>query len=213
MNNNELAQQITRLADIQEIANLQGRYLFYVQAHDYEAIVDMFAKDDPEVSVEVAEGGVYVGIEKVRAMFVDLIKPFFTSAGTLPVHMLTTPVIEIQPDGETAYGMWQTLGCNTFPGEEGLCATWQQGKYDNIFVKENGQWRFKQFRWLCNFRTPFDQGWVKQPMLNVEPLDLSNFPESTHPTRTGEYYAPYDPEQEMHFGPRPPEPIKPDSKL
>ena len=182
--------------------------MYYVQQHEYGQIVDMFSRNDPEVSAEIAESGVYVGRDKVRALFVELIKPFFDGPGILPIHMLTTPVIEVDADGAVARGMWQTLGCNVFPTPAGLSAAWQQGKYDNIFVKEDGEWRFKQFRWLCNFRTAFDQGWVRQPMLHVAPLDLAQFPPHMHPSHSGEPYKGYRPTERMDFGPPPPAPEK-----
>lgn len=197
---------LEKLNALHEIANLQGRYLYYTQAHDYDRVMDLFALEDPDVSAEISSTGVYVGGEKVRALFLDLIKPLFTAAGSLPIHMLTTPVIEVAPDGDSAAGMWQTLGCNAFPTNDGLVATWQQGKYDNEFVRVDGQWFFRRFRWLCNFRTPFDEGWVRQPMIRVEPLDLSHFPERCHPSRESEPYPGYDPSRPMDFGPLPPDP-------
>ena len=198
---------VTKLLDTHEIANLQGRYLYYVQAHDYEKVLGFFAMEDPEVSAEISGAGVYVGPDKVRALFLELIEPLFTSAGSLPIHMLTTPVIEVSDDGRQALGMWQTLGCNAFPGTEGLVATWQQGKYDNLFVKTSLGWRFKRLRWLCNFRTPYHLGWVREPMSAVEPLDLSRFSADAHPTRPSEPYSGYRPDQLMDFGPLPPAPL------
>jgi SnoaL-like domain len=195
--------QAQTLFDIHEIANLQGRYLYCVQAHRFDLILPLFAQQDPEVSVEISSTGVYVGLAKIEALFLQLIKPLFTAPGSLPIHMLTTPVIDVATDGMNATGMWQTLGCNTFPTQHGLQAVWQQGKYDNIFVKEGSQWRFKQFRWLCNFRTAFDQGWVKQPLFEVEPLDLKHFPAAAHPSRASLPYPPYDPSKSMDFGPLP----------
>jgi hypothetical protein len=195
-----------KLDAVHEIANVQGRYLYYTQAHDYDRVLALFALDDPDVSAEISSTGVYVGAEKVRALFLDLIKPLFTAAGSLPIHMLTTPVIELDAEGDRATGMWQTLGCNAFPTPDGLVATWQQGKYDNEFVRIDGRWLFRRFRWLCNFRTPFVEGWVRQPMTMVEPLDLSHFPERCHPSRPSEPYPGYDPSRPMDFGPPPPEP-------
>lgn len=197
-----------RLLDVHEIANLQGRYMYYIQSHCYDAILDLFAADDPEVSVEIAESGVYEGIDKIRTLFVDMFKPLFTAPGSLPVHLLTTPVIEIAADGQSARGMWQTLGCNTFPSSDGPIATWQQGKYDNSFVRQDGRWRIKRFRWLCNFRTPHSKGWVEQPMVKVTPLDIENFPEAMKPTRMGARHDVYDPAAIMMFGPLPPEPTR-----
>ena len=200
------AGQLQRLTDIREIENLQGRYIYYVQSHDYDRILRMFARHDPEVSAEISSTGVYVGMEKIEALFTGMIKPLFTAPGSLPIHMLTTPVIEVDPGGLTATGMWQTLGCNAFPTATGHVAAWQQGKYDNAFVKEDGRWRFKRFRWLCNFRTAFDEGWVKQSLLDVGPLDLANFPEAMRPSRPSEPYPAYREDAAMDFGPPPPEP-------
>jgi hypothetical protein len=199
--------QLTVLLARQEVANLQARYLYYTQAHDYDRVLDLFDFADEAVSVEISSTGVYVGEEKIRAFFLELIKPLFTAAGSLPIHMLNTPCIEIAPDGCHATGMWQTLGCNAFPTSKGLQATWQQGKYDNTFTLRDGVWRFQRFRWLCNFRTPFDVGWVDCPMTKVEPLDLSHFPERCHPSLPSEPYPGYDPAHTTNFGPLPPEPV------
>lgn len=197
---------LQRLLDLHEIANLQGRYLYHLQAHDYPGILGLFAQGDPRVSVEVAESGVYEGLTKIRALFMDLFKPLFTLPGSLPLHMLTTPVIELEPDGRHARGMWQTLGCNTLPGEHGMAAVWQVGKYDNRFIKEEGQWRFLRFRWLCHLRTPYEQGWVRQPMYSVPSITLSALPAALQPTRPGERHEVYSPQAVMDFGPLPPPP-------
>jgi hypothetical protein len=203
---NELARQLQSVRAWQEIANLQARYLYYAQAHDYDRVLGLFDLDDSDVSVEISSTGVYVGRDKVRTFFLELIQPLFTAPGSLPIHMLNTPCIEVAPDGLTASGMWQTLGCNAFSTVDGMQATWQQGKYDNTFNRRGERWLFKQFRWLCNFRTPFDQGWVKNPMTRVEPLDLTRFPDRCHPSRPSEPYPGYDPSTAMDFGPYPPEP-------
>jgi hypothetical protein len=196
---------LMRVLDIREIENLLGRYLYLVQAHDYDSILDLFSSRD-DVSAEIGESGVYEGPGKVRALFVGLLKPLFTSPGSLPIHMATTPVIEVEADGRHADGMWQTIGCNAFPGETGLTATWQVGKYDNRFVKEAGRWKFLRFRWLVHFRTSFDQGWVRQPLAQVTPLDITRFPAELHPTRPGIPHPPYNPAVPMDFGPLPPAP-------
>ncbi|MGB3797684.1 MAG: hypothetical protein WA957_15440, partial [Alteraurantiacibacter sp.] len=95
--------------------------------------------------------------------------------------------------------------CNAFPTKEGLQATWQQGKYDNTITCRDGIWLFRGFRWLYNFRIPFDQGWVECPMTAVDALDLAPFPERCHPSRPSEPYTGYDPEKPADFSPLPPE--------
>jgi len=195
-----------RLLDISEIANLQGRYMYYLEAHDYPKVLDSFSRD-PEVSVEIGESGVYVGPAKVEAMFLKVLKPLFSLPGALPLHMLTTPVIEVDPDGVRGWGMWQTLGCNSFPTPAGMTAVWQQGIYDNAYVKEDGRWKILRMRWLPNFRTSFDKGWVKEPLFKVEPLNPSKLPLDSRPDLPpSAAFESYSPTAVRHRAPRPPEP-------
>jgi hypothetical protein len=168
-----LERELVLLNDAREIANLQGRYIYYIQAHQYNKTVDMLARSEP-ISIEMDNLGKFIGRDKVADVFLKVLKPLYTMKGAMGLHMLTTPVIEVHPDGRHAWGMWHTLGCNTQPdfigkdmeitGNPELVAMWQQGKYFIDLVKEDGEWKWKDFRWFVNFRTPFDLGWVKQPI-------------------------------------------------
>jgi hypothetical protein len=130
------------------------------------------------------------------------------------LHMLTTPVIEVHPDGRHAWGMWHTLGCNTQPdfigknteitGNPELIAMWQQGKYFIDLVKEDGEWKWKDFRWFVNFRTPFDLGWVKRPItgnLSVVARLIPGCPQPDGPSD----YCPFNPEELTPYLPVPPD--------
>lgn len=198
--------RLARLADAHEIANLQGRYMYHLEAHRYREVLALFARKDPAVSAEIGEGGVYVGRAKVEAMFLHVLRPFFRQPGMMPLHMLTTPVIEVDSNGQTAKGMWQTIGCNSFPADGDLKAVWQQGTYDNIYVKEEGQWRILRMRWLANFRTSFDKGWVKEPLYHLAPLDWDSFPLEHRPDLPGSgAFESYDPKAVRQRAPAPPE--------
>ena len=76
--------RLARLSDAHEIANLQGRYMYYLEAHRYQDVLALFAHD-PAVSAEIGEGGVYIGRAKVEAMFLHVLKPFFTMPGMMPL--------------------------------------------------------------------------------------------------------------------------------
>ncbi len=197
---------LQEVADRQAIANLQGRYMYYLEAHRYGDVLTLFARDHPEVSVEIGESGVYVGRAKVEAMFLQVLRPFFTQPGMMPLHMLTTPVIEVDSPAGSAQGMWQTIGCNSFPDGDGLRAVWQQGTYDNLYIREDGEWRILRMRWLANFRTSFDQGWVREPLYKLAPLDWSEFPEELRPDFPPSMaFESYDPAAVRLRAPQPPE--------
>lgn len=196
----ELEARIRRLEDIHEIQNLQSRYNHYILSHRYDEIVDMFAKKDPNVKIELADSGVIEGLEGVKKAF-NILKELYVVPGGLGLHMLMTPVIEVSRDGKTARGMWHSLGCNTMKTGNGLIALWQSGKYDNEFVREDGKWKFRIFRWYLTFRTPYDEGWVKKPI-------IGGLSQKSPSDRPGTLYAPYDPGKINPFLPLPPEPVE-----
>jgi hypothetical protein len=202
----EIETCVRRVADIQEIANLQGRYMYYLEAHRYDDVLALFSRD-AGVNVEIGEGGVYVGPAKVEALFRQVLRPFFTLPGMMPLHMLTTPVIEVDSAAGQGHGMWQTIGCNSFPEEGGLRAVWQQGTYDNLYIREEGAWRILRMRWIANFRTPFDRGWVEEPLYRLAPLDWSRFPEDARPDLPpSNAFESYDPTAVRQRAPQPPPP-------
>lgn len=62
-------------ADINEIAMMLGRYVTLMDQFDAKSIYEeLFAKDDPEVSVEYDTCGTYRGPENTRAFMVDYVK-------------------------------------------------------------------------------------------------------------------------------------------
>lgn len=199
----EIEAKITRLEDIHEIENLKGRYNHFLLMGAFDAIVDLFAKKDPNVKVEISKNGVFEGIEGVRRVFLKGMKSLYGGEGCLALHMSMTPVIEVSQDGKTAKGMWLSFGCNTIRDENGLVALWQTGKYDNEFVKEDGKWKFRSMHWYLIFRTSFDKGWVKEPVMG-----RSRVSEGTKPDKPSTYHMPYNPKAINSFLPVPPEPVK-----
>ncbi len=127
--------------------------------------------------------------------------------------MNQSPIVEVHPNGREAWGMWHTLGCNTQPdfvahdaemsADPVLLAMWQQGKYFIDFVKEEGEWRWKNFRWYVNFRTPFDQGWVKQPITGNLSVIAKIVPGCPAPDGPSDYH-PFRPDELTPYLPLPP---------
>lgn len=193
-----LEARISRLEDFRDICNLQGRYNHYLMTDQYDKISGLFAQKTAGLKIEMADSGLYEGMEGVMALF-KLLGTKYHFPGGLFVHMLMTPVVEVSRDGKRAKGMWHSLGANTFKANDGtLRAMWQHGKYDLTFVKEDGRWKYLEFRWYVTFRTPYDEGWVKRPI--VESLHQKDTPP------VGPLYTPYDPTKFNQFLPFPPEP-------
>lgn len=71
----------------------------------------------------------------------------------LAEHPLTTPVIQVAGDGQTAKALWFS------PGME--MGGWAYGKYGIDFVKEDGMWRIWHLKWFRVFITPWDQSYTE----------------------------------------------------
>jgi len=197
-----LETRIARLESYRDICNLQGRYNHYMQTGQLkDKLPELFAFGNPALKAEMADSGLWEGAEGVSRLFSHL-GTKYAMPGALMAHLLLTPVLEIGEDNTYARGMWNSFGTNTYlTGTGALKAMWQLGKYDNVFCRENGTWKFLEFRWYVIFRTPYDKGWVEQPI--VEGLQMEGFPP------VSPLYTPYDPQNPHNaFLPAPPEPGK-----
>lgn len=59
--------------------------------------------------------------------------------------------------GDAAVGRWVFLQPSVINGQ----AMWVAGRYDNEFVRVNGQWKFKHIRVEGIFSCPYEDGWAK----------------------------------------------------
>ena len=78
-------------------------------------------------------------------------------------------MIEISENGTHAWGQWNIFGPHTnrvFAPETKTkkdTAFWIAGKYDNEFVKENGEWKILKLRPICWLRTPYHKDFLECP--------------------------------------------------
>jgi hypothetical protein len=162
---NEMYQKkLDRVDAVQEIQNLMGRYVWEHEVQkDPEFIETKFAKNNPDVSWEVAHMGLYRGREAVKEIL-DQHGPRGGSItpGTFFVHTLTTPVIEIAEDGQTAKGVWKSPGAETMkdPQTGKLRGMWAWTKYACDFIKEDGKWKILHYHVYRIFMTPADMNYT-----------------------------------------------------
>lgn len=155
--------QLDRLIAIHEIQNQMSRYEYFHVAGLDEEVIALFAQKTPGTKLELNRG-VYEGIEGVRKFVHATAKGEGDRIGHLHLHTLTTPVIEIAEDGQTAQGVWISPGVETAPGQNGeFTADWSWLKYGVDFAKENGEWKFWHFHIYRIFSAPYDKSWVEVP--------------------------------------------------
>jgi len=84
--------------------------------------------------------------------------------GTLIVHTLTTPLIEIAEDGQTAKGIWDSPGIMSEINWDGTpSANYMWEKYGVDFVKEDGEWKIWHVRTYYDAVYGTNKSWTDPP--------------------------------------------------
>jgi hypothetical protein len=194
VNIKELEAKVRRLDDIEAITRLQRVYGYYLHTDRQEKIIDMFS-DDTE-SVEVADRGLFRGKEGVRKFFGAALRGSSKrprQPGDMEIPLQLQAVIDVAKDGKTAKGRWQTLIIGAKPVAGVKRQTWAHGVYENEYVKENGEWKFKKLHFNLTFRTPYEDGWLKTPVIDASvdyPVKPDAMPTAYHPYPSG-YTVPF----------------------
>lgn len=167
-----LESRVERLEDVLAIQKLQAKYVSYLFLQRYERIFDeLYAQQNPDVSVEFSDSGVYRGPESVRGLYAafDVTKKI---PGFFLMHMAVDPYIEVAADGRSARSQWLSPGIT---GSD-TSAGWVFGPYYVDYVKEDGEWRILHSNLAPIVRTSFDVSWAKatdngtvRGVLSVEP--------------------------------------------
>ena len=154
MDLNDLTRRIQAQEDVEANKRLQTRYGDLCDnGYDADGIAALFTED------AVWDGdlfGRYEGREAIREYFRGA-----SSQITFALHFVMNPIIAV--DGQTATGTWYLFQACTFAGDNQ--AIWGAARYDERYVKQDGEWRFKSLRLASSFWTPYEQGWVKKPFV------------------------------------------------
>jgi hypothetical protein len=182
-----LEDKVRALEDIEQIEKLQRIYGYYFDNRMFDEVVDLFS-DDIE-SVEISNCGVYLGKNGAKRMFKRFLGGKKELPGALGLHMQLQGVVDVDPGGKTAKGRWRCFYCVALPVKGELRAMWGHGEYENEYIKEDGKWKFTKLHFFLTFRTPYEDGWVKTPVLEGVPLEM--VPETLRPDKPSTVYKPY----------------------
>lgn len=196
-----LTDRIGLLKDAHRIENLMSNYQYLYTAGLHDETAKMFAQKTPGLKLEIADFGVYEGIDGIRR-FIGATKYIEGDRkGVLNIHTLTTQVLEVAVDGQTAQGVWWSPGVETGPSGDGMKAMWVWNKYGVDFVKEGGDWKFWHFHLYHLFRADHDRSWTEP-----HPCPLLSLPEEFMPDRPNTYHWIYSPTVPFAYIPEPPLP-------
>jgi len=169
----DLAARAQRLADEQEIENLQKIYGYYYDRRMWDEVADLFADGG---TIEMDQRGVYVGKTRVRE-FLNLLGPVGLKDGDLNDHIQLQVVVHVAPDGRSAKARSRELdmlGVFESHGE------WSEGVYENTFVKDNGVWKIQDLRYFPTFISDYEKGWAGDA--KPAPMASTQLPPDKPPT-------------------------------
>jgi hypothetical protein len=158
----DLEGRIQVLEDIEAIRKLKALYCYLVDtavANDsskWDELLEHFT-DDAWADFELL--GRYEGIENVNKLFKEVVASLLSYSA----HMVSNPIIEV--NGNKARGRWYVHVPLT--GKAGNMPGWLQGRYDEEYVKVNGEWKWKSMTTTFDFITPYEEGWVKTRMASI----------------------------------------------
>lgn len=173
--------KIERIEAYDRIENLESAYGYYLDKNLWNQLADLFAADG---SMELAQRGVYVGQDHIRAFLPAFGGPEGPRVNRLGNHLNLQPVINVAPDGKTAKVRLRLL---QMMGEAGRSAGWGGAVYENQMVKEDGVWKFKVDHAYNTYNVAYDGGWSKQTR-SILPGPNQKVPPDRPPSLIFEYY-------------------------
>lgn len=205
-----LEQRLARREARDEVQNLMGKYVFYRLGGDVEDAAALFAeRDDTEIAMPM---GVYIGKDAAHRCFVVDHGTDSAAPGSMTIHNVSTPVIEVAADGLTAKGVWISpgLATATLPSgkKKGL---WAWLRYQCDFICQDGNWKIWHMYKYPLFTVPTDKSWTDEdPMACMREGIPDNAPPAP-PHKTSADKAPerrygYDPTAVPELIPEPPLP-------
>lgn len=165
--NREALADARRSTDYMEIQNTFAKHSYYYAAQEqWLELETVWSKERDDISYG-HNNGYFIGRESVenyygkknedrRKQTLEMMGRLYPEVknteenegiGDLVMHTLTTPIIEVAKDRETAQGVWMSIGLASRVGQDGkpqYVEFWERFAVD--FVRENGQWKIWHFQ-------------------------------------------------------------------
>ena len=148
----EMGKRLRILEDIEEIKQMQIRYVNCLTTTDWDELVECFAEN---AFVDLSEG--YRGKEKIAGFYKgEITMTHIGKEGNYVVH----PVISV--DGDKATGSWlfyslfsqpHTLQVGSMPAPVDA-PDWMHGYYEMEYTRENGKWKISLLKWRKRLESP-----------------------------------------------------------
>lgn len=183
-----LLRSIKKLQVYHELQNEMGRMTAAFNFHEEEKVLSHFAWSHPDVSVEYADEGVFKGETSVRKI-INILLGQPEKPGEMLDMQLTTPMIEVADDLQTAKCLWWCPGAGAVI-EEGNDpkAIWAWGQIAVDFIREEDRWKVWHLHYFRLIKCDYKKGWTEDTSM----IHRSNTAIDPHAESTT-YHNPYSP--------------------
>lgn len=172
-----------------EIANTQGRFMYFYNNKQYDRIVDELFSSASDACVKFHDEKVNAyGKTAIRAAFEGISKQFGESK---VLHMINSPIIQVSERNLSAQATWTTLSFVLKGSREEREAEPVVTRFDLDYVKEKGHWKILHLEWymflsLNPWKCPAgdDSDWINRQIQPLLPV-----PEETGSTRSEDWWA------------------------
>ncbi len=156
MSERTLEQRMRRLEDIEAIRQLKHRYMAYADdGYDADGIVTLLTPD------AVWDGGKAFGRHESAAAFGEMVRGV-GEVISFAAHLSMNEIIDIDESGDRATGQWWLLMPCTVNNDDGKSeARWIFATYDDVYVKVDGQWLFKDTKFDVKVFEAHRDGWAE----------------------------------------------------
>lgn len=158
-----LQRQVELLEDRRAIERLQQQWGHYISEGMADEAAALFS-DSPVASIEFAQMGIYRGKARIAAFLKQVVR---VGNGELRETPVMQPVISIAADGRSARARWRSL---VLAGRHGSDGRWEEGPYENEYVKENGVWKIQRLHWFTTVSGSYGKGWHRESYPIAGPL-------------------------------------------
>ena len=180
-----IARGVQRALDYEEIENLMARRMWYHSAGQNENELALWTKKQPQNARWEQNQGCWVGMKSINYYYntinVEMQKadlkhlsklnpaikdewPANRGIGNNAIHTLTSPLIVVADNDQSAKATWYTIG-NILTTQDGKTpqGNWIWERYGADLVKEDGQWRFLHIQVNTDFMNPMGEPLQVQP--------------------------------------------------
>ena len=122
-----------------------------------EELDELWTSQSRDTASYGANTGFYVGLDSVRRWYVSAAA---TGDGVLFQHPISTGLVELAGDGQTAKGLWFCQGAYNDVETSGPVAHWTWGYFAADFVREGEGWKIWHLQYLNDVDCICGQSWA-----------------------------------------------------